>query len=552
MKLNMPKGALKALGIGLLLTVAGIAIAHAQGTPTPQPPSSPPPAPAGVTPVPNKGDTAWMLISTALVLMMSVPGLALFYGGLVRSKNMLSVLSQVFMIVALVSIIWCVYGYSLAFTSGPDGLVGSFIGGFDRVFLKGLTPDSTAATFSNGVVIPEYVYMAFQMTFACITPALIVGAFAERMKFSALIVFIILWVTFIYFPIAHAVWFWQGPDAVGDAAKALAAATTPAAKTAAQAALDKVTGNAGYFNQMGALDFAGGTVVHINAGIAGFVGALILGKRVGYPREPMPPHSLVMTMIGASLLWVGWFGFNAGSNLESNGVTALTFVNTFIATSAATLAWLFAEWLVKGEPSLLGMVSGAVAGLVAITPASGYCGPMGAIVLGLIVGVICFFFVSVVKTKVGYDDSLDVFGVHCIGGIVGAILTGVLVAPAPRRRRPHRLHAEAGHRRAGHLRHGHPGPDPVQDRGLHPAVVGHRFGDPLQARRPDDRSARVGGCRARGPRHRRARRARLQHLIAFLPSLAPPSRDGGVFLRPRRGTPDPPRHKVKPALTASR
>ena len=429
MKLNMPKGALKALGIGLLLTVAGIAIAHAQGTPTPQPPSSPPPAPAGVTPVPNKGDTAWMLISTALVLMMSVPGLALFYGGLVRSKNMLSVLSQVFMIVALVSIIWCVYGYSLAFTSGPDGLLGSFIGGFDRVFLKGLTPDSTAATFSNGVVIPEYVYMAFQMTFACITPALIVGAFAERMKFSALIVFIILWVTFIYFPVAHAVWFWQGPDAVGDAAKALAAATTPAAKTAAQAALDKVTGNAGYFNQMGALDFAGGTVVHINAGIAGFVGALILGKRVGYPREPMPPHSLVMTMIGASLLWVGWFGFNAGSNLESNGVTAMTFVNTFIATSAATLAWLFAEWLVKGEPSLLGMVSGAVAGLVAITPASGYCGPMGAIVLGLIVGVICFFFVSVVKTKVGYDDSLDVFGVHCIGGIVGAILTGVLVAP---------------------------------------------------------------------------------------------------------------------------
>ena len=429
MKLNMPKGALKALGIGLLLTVASIAIAHAQGTPTPQPPSSPPPAPAGATPVPNKGDTAWMLVSTALVLMMSVPGLALFYGGLVRSKNMLSVLSQVFMIVALVSIIWCVYGYSLAFTSGPDGLLGSFIGGFDRVFLKGLTPDSTAATFSNGVVIPEYVYMAFQMTFACITPALIVGAFAERMKFSALIVFITLWVTFIYFPIAHAVWFWQGPDAVGDAAKALAAATTPAAKTAAQAALDKVTGNAGYFNQMGALDFAGGTVVHINAGIAGFVGALILGKRVGYPREPMPPHSLVMTMIGASLLWVGWFGFNAGSNLESNGVTALTFVNTFIATSAATLAWLFAEWLVKGEPSLLGMVSGAVAGLVAITPASGYCGPMGAIVLGLIVGVICFFFVSVVKTKVGYDDSLDVFGVHCIGGIVGAIGTGILVAP---------------------------------------------------------------------------------------------------------------------------
>ncbi len=377
-----------------------------------------------------------MLVSTALVLMMSIPGLALFYGGLVRSKNMLSVLSQVFMIVALVSVIWCLYGYSLTFTTGPDGFLGSFIGGFDRLFLKGLTPVSTATTFSNGVVIPEYVYMAFQMTFACITPALIVGAFAERMRFGSLIVFVVLWVTFIYVPIAHAVWFWQGPDAIGDAAKALAAAKDPTAKAAAQAVLDKVMGSdttitnmAGYFNQKGALDFAGGTVVHINAGIAGFVGALILGKRVGYPREPMPPHSLVMTMIGASLLWVGWFGFNAGSNLEANGVTALTFVNTFIATSAATLSWLFAEWLVKGEPSLLGMCSGAVAGLVAITPASGYVGPMGAIVLGLVVGVACFFFVSVVKNKIGYDDSLDVFGVHCVGGIIGAILTGVLVAP---------------------------------------------------------------------------------------------------------------------------
>jgi Amt family ammonium transporter len=328
-----------------------------------------------------------------------------------------------------VSIIWVVYGYSLAFTSGPDS-INWIVGGFDRLFLKGLTPDSTAATFSNGVVIPEYVYMAFQMTFACITPALIVGAFAERMKFSSLIVFIVLWVTFIYFPIAHAVWFWQGPDAIGDAAKALAAAHGDAAKAAAQAALDKVIGNAGYFQALGALDFAGGTVVHINAGIAGFVGALVLGKRIGYPREPMPPHSLVMTMIGASLLWVGWFGFNAGSNLEANGVTALTFVNTFVATSAATLAWLFAEWLIKGEPSLLGMCSGAVAGLVAITPASGFVGPMGAIVLGLVVGVVCFFFVSVVKNKIGYDDSLDVFGVHCVGGIIGALATGVLVSPA--------------------------------------------------------------------------------------------------------------------------
>ncbi|MDR3462501.1 MAG: ammonium transporter [Beijerinckiaceae bacterium] len=384
---------------------------------------------AAAAPVPNKGDTAWMLISTALVLMMSIPGLALFYGGLVRAKNMLSVLSQVLMIVSLVSIIWVIYGYSLAFTSGPDS-INWIIGGFDRLFLKGLTPDSTAATFSNGVVIPEYVYMAFQMTFACITPALIVGAFAERMKFSSLIVFIVLWVTFIYFPIAHAVWFWQGPDAIGDAAKAVAAAHGDAAKATAQAALDKVLGNAGYFQSLGALDFAGGTVVHINAGIAGFIGALILGKRIGYPREPMPPHSLVMTMIGASLLWVGWFGFNAGSNLEANGVTALTFVNTFVATSAATLAWLFAEWLIKGEPSLLGMCSGAVAGLVAITPASGFVGPMGAIVLGLVVGVICFFFVSVVKNKIGYDDSLDVFGVHCVGGIIGALATGILVSPA--------------------------------------------------------------------------------------------------------------------------
>ena len=430
MKLNMPKGAMKALGIGLLLTVAGIAIAHAQGTPTPQPPSSPPPAPAGVTPVPNKGDTAWMLVSTALVLMMSVPGLALFYGGLVRSKNMLSVLSQVFMIVALVSIIWCLYGYSLAFTAGPDGFIGGFVGGFDRVFLKGLTPDSTAATFSNGVVIPEYVYMAFQMTFACITPALIVGSFAERMKFSALMVFILLWVTLIYFPIAHAVWFWQGPDAIGDAAKALAAAKDPAAKAAAQAALDKVNGSAGYFNQMGALDFAGGTVVHINAGIAGFVGALILGKRVGYPREPMPPHSLVMTMIGASLLWVGWFGFNAGSNLEANGTTALAFVNTMVATAAAAMSWLFVEWAMKGKPSLLGMASGAVAGLVAVTPASGFAGPMGSVVLGLLVSPLCWFFVAVIREKFHYDDALDVFGVHCIGGIFGAIMTGILVAPS--------------------------------------------------------------------------------------------------------------------------
>jgi ammonium transporter, Amt family len=409
------KTGLRAAGLstslGLLLTAAATSLAQAQ--------------PAAL--VPNKGDTAWMLTSTALVLMMSVPGLALFYGGLVRSKNMLSVLSQVFMIVALVSIIWVVYGYSLAFTNGRA--LNNFVGGIDKIFLKGITPDSTAATFSNGVVIPEYVYMAFQMTFACITPALIVGAFAERMKFSAVIVFIFLWVTFVYFPIAHSVWYWAGPDDIAAAAKALAEASGDAAKAAAQAKLDATMANAGYFNQLGALDFAGGTVVHINAGIAGLVGALMLGKRIGYPQQHMPPHSLVMTMIGASLLWVGWFGFNAGSNLEANGTTALAFVNTFVATSAAALAWLFVEWTYDRKPSLLGLVSGAVAGLVAITPASGYAGPMGSIVLGLIAGSACFVFVAVVKPKVGYDDSLDVFGVHCIGGIIGAIGTGILVAP---------------------------------------------------------------------------------------------------------------------------
>jgi Amt family ammonium transporter len=409
----------KAAGLGILslALLSGIALAQDAA-----------PAAAAAAPVPNKGDTAWLLISTALVLMMSIPGLALFYGGLVRTKNMLSVLTQIFMIVSLVSVIWVFYGYSLAFTEG-SGSMNAFIGGFSRAFLSGMTPDSTAATFSNGVVVPEFAYMAFQMTFACITPALIVGAFAERMKFSAVLLFVLLWVTFIYFPIAHSVWYWAGPDAIGDAAKALAAATDDAAKKTAQEALDAVTANAGYNFQLGALDFAGGTVVHINAGIAGLVGALLLGKRIGYGKEAMPPHSLTMTMIGASLLWVGWFGFNAGSNLEANGVTALAFVNTFVATAAAALSWLFSEWLVKGKPSLLGMVSGAVAGLVAVTPASGFAGPMGSVVLGLVVSPACLFFVSTVKNKLGYDDALDVFGIHCVGGIIGAIATGILVAP---------------------------------------------------------------------------------------------------------------------------
>ncbi|MFL4975720.1 MAG: ammonium transporter [Microvirga sp.] len=384
-------------------------------------------AAAPPAPVPNKGDTAWMLVATCLVLMMSIPGLALFYGGLVRTKNMLSLLTQVFAIVCLVCLIWVFYGYSLSFTNGQG--LNDFVGGFSKAFLRGVTPDTTSPTFSNGVVIPEYVYMCFQMTFAMITPALIVGAFAERMKFSALVLFMALWVTFIYFPIAHMVWYWAGPDAIGDAAKALAGAADATAKSAAEAKLAAVKADAGLINQWGGLDFAGGTVVHINAGIAGLVGCLIMGKRIGYGRDLLAPHSLTMTMIGGALLWVGWFGFNAGSNLEANGSTALAMVNTFVATAAAALSWLFVEWGAKGKPSLLGMVSGAVAGLVAVTPASGFAGPMGSIVLGLVAGAVCFVFCSTVKNALGYDDSLDVFGIHCVGGILGALATGILVNP---------------------------------------------------------------------------------------------------------------------------
>jgi len=396
------------LGMAALLASTGLAFADA--------------------PVPNKGDTAFMMTATVLVLLMTVPGLALFYGGLVRTKNMLSILTQVFAIECLVMVVWVVYGYSLAFTSG--GGLNDFVGGFSKAFMIGVTPDSTAATFSNGVVIPEYVYMCFQMTFACITPGLIVGAFAERMKFSAMLLFMLLWVTFIYFPMAHMVWYWGGPDAFGDAAKALADATDDAAKKVAQAKLDEITADAGLIFKWGALDFAGGTVVHINAGIAGLVGCLVMGKRVGFGKDLMAPHSLTMTMIGASLLWVGWFGFNAGSNLEANGTAALAMVNTFVATAAAALSWLFVEWAAKGKPSLLGMLSGAVAGLVAVTPAAGFAGPMGSIVLGLVAGAVCFFACSTIKNALGYDDALDVFGVHCVGGILGAIGTGILVNPA--------------------------------------------------------------------------------------------------------------------------
>jgi len=376
-------------------------------------------------PTVNKGDNAWMLAATVLVLLMTIPGLALFYGGLVRSKNMLSVLMHVFYAVCVVTVIWMLFGYSIAFTGGSP-----YFGGFSKALLAGVTPDSKAATFTVGANVSELVYMCFQLTFAAITPALIVGAFAERMKFTAVVLFIPLWVTFIYFPIAHMVWYWAGPDAIDAAAKALAAATDDAAKKTAQEALDGVMADAGQIFLWGAIDFAGGTVVHINAGIAGLVAAIMVGKRTGFGKELMPPHSVTLSMVGASLLWVGWFGFNAGSNLEATGVAALAMANSFVATAGAALSWMLAEWVVKGKPSLLGAISGCVAGLVAVTPASGFAGPMGALVLGLIAGVVCLFFCSTVKSMFGYDDSLDVFGVHCIGGIIGALGTGILVNPA--------------------------------------------------------------------------------------------------------------------------
>ncbi|MCW3846731.1 ammonium transporter [Sphingomonas sp. LB-2] len=353
----------------------------------------------------NKGDTAWMLTSSALVLMMSVPALALFYGGLVRTKNMLSVLMQVFMIVCIASLVWVGWGYTMAFTSGGSPFP-QFFGGLGKAGLHGVSGATYAATFSNNVYIPEFAFVVFQMTFACITPALIVGAFAERVKFIPLMIFMVAWMTIVYFPVAHMVWYWAGPDFLPD---------TPT--------------DYGYLWGKGALDFAGGTVVHINAGIAGLVGCIVIGKRTGYKTEPMPPHSLTMTMIGASLLWVGWFGFNAGSNLESNGVTAVAFINTFVATAAAAVSWALIEQIVHRKPSLLGAVTGAVAGLVAITPASGFAAPWTSILLGLAVSPVCFFFCTTVKNLLKYDDSLDVFGVHCIGGIVGAMATAIVADP---------------------------------------------------------------------------------------------------------------------------
>ncbi len=372
--LALPDAPLKKWLSGAMLSLSGAA-AWAQDA-----------APATI----DKGDTAWMMVCTMLVIMMALPGLALFYGGMVRSKNMLSVLMQVFVVFSLLAVLWAVYGYSVAF-SGTN----MWIGGLERMFLAGINADSQAATFSDGVMIPEYVFIAFQCTFAAITPCLIVGAFAERMRFSAVLVVMVLWFTFSYLPIARMVWYGEG-----------------------------------YLFKLGALDFAGGTVVHINAGIAGLVGSIMLGKRLGYGTSAMPPHNLPLVMIGASLLWVGWFGFNVGSNLEANAYAGLVFLNTFLAAAAAVCAWTFGEWMLRGTPTMLGGASGAVAGLVAITPACGVAGPMGAIGLGIVAGLVCLWAVSWLKHKLGYDDSLDVFGVHCVGGILGAILTGVLVSPS--------------------------------------------------------------------------------------------------------------------------
>ena len=367
-------------------------------------------APAEEAPAPtiSKPDTVWVLMSAALVIFMTLPGLALFYGGLVRSKNVLSILVQNLAVFSLVAVLWVLYGYSLAFTEGTQ-----FIGGWDRLFAKGLDATSIGATFTKGVYIPELAFFVFQGAFACITCALIVGAFAERVKFAGVLLFTVLWFTFAYLPMAHMVWFFPGPDAFTD-----------------NEAVPGILAKSGFLFAKGALDFAGGTVVHINAAIAGLVGAYVIGKRTGYGREAIKPHNLTLTMIGASILWFGWFGFNAGSALEAGGVAAIAFVNTFLATAAAVVAWTLVEWMTKGKPSLLGAASGAVAGLVAITPAAGFVGLNGALAIGAIAGVLCLWGVTGLKKLLGADDSLDVFGVHGVGGITGALLTGVFAAPS--------------------------------------------------------------------------------------------------------------------------
>jgi Amt family ammonium transporter len=420
----MMKKLIASLALGLaVLGFAGVAVAQdaAASAPTEAAAAvveaaSAPAAQAAeevAAPVPNKGDTAWMMVSTLLVIFMTVPGLALFYGGLVRSKNMLSVLMQVLVTFSMIVVLWFIYGYSLAFTEGN-----AYFGGLDRLFMKGIWDNAAGtfangATFSKGVVIPEIVFAAFQATFAGITCCLIVGAFAERIKFSAVLLFMVLWFTFSYAPMAHMVWYWMGPDAYTSAD-----------------VVEAMTSKAGQIWQWGALDFAGGTVVHINAAVAGLVGAYMIGKRVGYGKEAFTPHSLTLTMVGASMLWVGWFGFNAGSALEANGFAALAFINTLGATAAAVLAWCIGEALVKGKASMLGAASGAVAGLVAITPAAGNVGIVGGLVIGFIAGFACLWGVNGLKKLLGADDSLDVFGVHGVGGIVGALLTGVFNSPS--------------------------------------------------------------------------------------------------------------------------
>ena len=390
-------------GMSGMSGMAGMEAAPAAAAAAPA--AAPADAPA---PTMSTADNIWIMVCAALVILMSIPGLALFYGGLVRAKNMLSVLMQVFVVFSLITVLWAVYGYSVAFTEGN-----AYFGGLSKLFLTGVTPDSLGATFSKGIYTSEFAFIAFQGAFAAITCGLIVGAFAERVKFSAVLVFMVIWFTFAYLPMAHMVWYWAGPDAYVDAKAAEAATAT-----------------AGFLFAKGALDFAGGTVVHINAAVAGLVGAYMIGKRVGYGREAMAPHSLTFTMIGASLLWFGWFGFNAGSALEGNGVSSLAFVNTWLATACATLSWMLAEWMLKGKPSMLGAASGAVAGLVAITPAAGFVGVTGAMVIGLAGGFLCLWGVNGLKRLLGADDSLDVFGVHGIGGILGATLTGVFAAPS--------------------------------------------------------------------------------------------------------------------------
>lgn len=478
MTTNHTYGRLAAVGsVALGLLAASAIAALAQTTPAPDAaaaaaaaaPAAAAPAAAAITVAANKGDVAWMLVSTAFVVMMSIPGLALFYGGLVRSKNVLSVLMQVFAGFSLITVLWVVYGYSVAFTANHSDALNPFFGSFDKVMLSGVMDQafkdgaaqginfSNTATFSKGVVLPELVYVLFQLTFAAITPALIVGAFAERMKFTAVMIFLAVWFTFAYLPIAHMVWFWPGPDAFtlsdsnaawlkvaygDDTAKSYLDMAKPFLEKLKAAGTDKakidailgdwgnaVTATGGYLFQKGAIDFAGGTVVHINAGIAGLICAIVLGPRVGLGKENMAPHNLVLSVIGACLLWVGWYGFNAGSNLEATGGAALAFLNTTLATAIAALAWTVAEAVVRGHASVLGAISGAVAGLVAITPASGYVGVYGDFAIGIAAGVVCFAAVATLKSTFGYDDALDVFGVHGVGGIIGAILTGIFVDP---------------------------------------------------------------------------------------------------------------------------